>query len=85
MFCQKTFTIKSIQKSIFRRPSHMNKIRLFSKSVFFKIRFTYKTMTKHIVFQNNFGRKNGFILQYLRQSAFKAQQRWRGLMLKVAI
>ena len=32
---RKTFAIKLIQRSVFRNPSHKNKIRLFSISVFF--------------------------------------------------
>ena len=72
VFCtdpRKAFAIKSI--SLFRNPSHNNKIRLFSISVKFGFRFLYKTMTKQTVYLNNFARKSGFRLLFLQQSAFK--------------
>ena len=56
--------------SVFRNPSHKNKIRLLSISVKFEFRFLYKTVTKQTVYLNNFARKSGFRLQSLRQSAF---------------
>ena len=68
-FCtdpRKAFAIKSIPRSVFRNPSHKSKIRQFSISV--KFRFLYKTMTKQIVYLNNFA--SGFRLLFLRQSAF---------------
>ena len=40
----KAFAIKSIPRSVFRNPSHKNKIRLFSISVKFGFRFLYKTI-----------------------------------------
>ena len=49
VFCidsRKAFAIKPIPRSVFRNPSHENKIRLFSNSVRFGFRFLYKTMTK---------------------------------------
>ena len=52
VFCidpRKAFAIKSIPRSVFRNPSHKNKIRLFSISVKFLFRFLYKTITKQIV------------------------------------
>ena len=73
VFCidpRKEFAIKSIPRSVFRNPSHKNKIRLFSSSVKFEFRFLYKTMTKQTVYLKNFARKSGFRLQFLRQSAF---------------
>ena len=73
VFCidpQKAIAIKSIPKSVFRNPSHRNKICLFSISVKFGFRFLYKTMTKQTVYLNNFSRMSGFRLQFLRQSAF---------------
>ena len=73
VFCidpRKVIAIKSIPSSVFRNPSHKNKIRLFSISVKFGFRLLYKTMTKQTVYLNNFARKSGFILQFLRQSAF---------------
>ena len=73
VFCigpRKAFAIKSIPRSVFRNPSHKNKIRLVSISVKFGFRFLYKTMTKQTVYLNNFARKNGFRLQFLRQSTF---------------
>ena len=75
---RKAFAIKSIPKSVFLNPSHKNKIRLFSISVKLRLRFLYKTMTKETVYQNNFTRKSGFRLHYLRQSAFLTQHFWRG-------
>ena len=57
---RKTFAIKSIPKSVFRNPSHKNKIRLFSIPVKFGFRFLYKTMTKLTVYLNNFARKSGY-------------------------
>ena len=42
--------------------------------------FFYKTMTKQIVYLNNFARKSGCRLQFLRQSAFYTHHCWRGLM-----
>ena len=73
VFCidpRKAFAIKSKSKSVFRKPSHKNKIGLFSISVKFGFRFLYKTMTKQTVYLNNFARKSGLRLQFLRQSAF---------------
>ena len=73
VFCidsRKAFAIKSIPRSIFRNPSHKNKIRQFSISVEFLFRFLYKTMTKQTVYLNSFARNSGFTLQFLRQSAF---------------
>ena len=73
VFCidaRKAFAIKPIPRSVFRNPSHKNKIRLFSISVKFGFRFLYKTTTKQTVYLKNFARKSGFILQFLRQSAF---------------
>ena len=49
VFCidpRKAFAIKSIPRSVFRNPSHKNKIRPFSISVKFGFRFLYETMTK---------------------------------------
>ena len=72
VFCidpRKVFAIKSIPRSVFRNPSHKNKIRLFSILVKFGFRFLYKTMTERTVYLNNFARKSGFRLQFLRQSA----------------
>ena len=83
VFCidpRKAFAIKSIPRSVFRNPSH-KKIRLFSISVKFGFRFLYKTMTKQTVCLNNFARKSGFRLQFLRQSAFLTHHCWRGLMI----
>ena len=73
VFCidpRKAFSIKSIPRSVFRNPLHKDKMRLFSISVNFGFRFLYKTMTKQTVYLNNFARKSGFRLQFLRQSAF---------------
>ena len=73
VFCidpRKAFASKSILRYVFRNPSDKNKIRLFSNSVKFLFRFLYKTMTKQTVYVNNFARKSGFRLQFLRQSAF---------------
>ena len=67
---RKSFAIKSIPRSVFRNPSHMNKLRLFSISVKFSFRFLYKSMTKQTVSLKNVARKSGFRLQILRQSAF---------------
>ena len=39
---QKALSVKSIPRSVFRNPSHKNKIRLFSISVNFLFRFLYK-------------------------------------------
>ena len=53
VFCidpRKTFAIKSISRSVFRNPSHKNKIRLFSISVKLWFRFLYKTMTKQTAY-----------------------------------
>ena len=53
VFCidlRKAFAIKSIPRTVFRNPSHKNKIRLFSVSVNFLFRFLYKTMTKQTVY-----------------------------------
>ena len=72
VFCidpRKGFAIKSIPRSLLRNPSHKNKIRLFSISVKFGFQFLYKTMTKQTVYLNNFARKSGFTLLFLRQSA----------------
>ena len=83
VFCiepRKAFAIKSMPRSAFRNPSHMNKTRIFSISVKVLIWFLYKTMTKQTVYLNNFVRKSGFILQFLRQSAFYTRHRCRGLM-----
>ena len=52
VFCidpRKAFAIKSIPRSVFRNPLHLNKILLFSISVKFLFRFLYKTMTKQTV------------------------------------
>ena len=73
VFCiepRKAFAVKSVPRFVFRNPSHKNKIRLFSTSVKFGFRFLYITMTKQIVYLNNFARKSGFRLQFNRQSAF---------------
>ena len=74
VFCidpRKAFKIKSIPRFVFRNPSHKNyKIRLSSISVKFGFRILYKTLTKQTVYLNNFERKSGFKLQFLRQSAF---------------
>ena len=73
VFCidpRKAFAIKSIPSSVFRNPSHENKIRLFSISVKFLFLFLYKTMKKQTVHLNNFERNSGYRLQFLRQSAF---------------
>ena len=56
----KAFAIKSIPRSVFRNPSHKNKIRLFSITVKFLFRFLYKTMTKETVYLNNLARKSEF-------------------------
>ena len=83
MFCielRKAFAIKSIPRSVFRNPLHKNKIRLFFISVKFGVWFLYKTMTKQTVHLNNFARKSGFRLQFLRQSAFQTHHCWRGRM-----
>ena len=72
VFCidpRKAFAIKSILRSVFRNPSHKDKIRLFSISVKFSFRFLYKTMTKQTVYLNNYARMSEFRLQFLRQSA----------------
>ena len=72
-FCidpRKAFAIKSIPRSLFRNPSHKNKIRLFSISDKIGYRFLNKTMTKQTVYLNNFTRKSGFRLQFLWQSDF---------------
>ena len=37
-------------------------------------------MTKQTVYLNNFARKSGFRLQFLKQSALKTLHCWRGLM-----
>ena len=45
VFCidpRKAFAIKLISRSVFRNPSHKNKIRLFSISVKYLFRFLYK-------------------------------------------
>ena len=45
VFCidpRKALAIKSIPRSVFRNPSHKNKIRLFSISFKFGFRFLYK-------------------------------------------
>ena len=66
VFCidsRKAFAIKSIPKSVFRNPSHKNKLRLSPISVKFLFRFLYKTITKQTVYVNNFARKSGFELQ----------------------
>ena len=55
------------EKPIFRIASHENKIRQLSHFLF---RFIYRTMTKPTVYQNNFAKRSGFNLQFLRQSAF---------------
>ena len=63
VFCidpRKAIAIKSISRFVFRNPSHMNKIRLFSISVKCLFRFLYKTMTKQTLFPNNFARKSRF-------------------------
>ena len=73
VFCidpRKAFAIKSKPRSVFRNPSHKNKIGLFSILVKFGYGFFIKTMTKQTVYQNNFARKSGLGLQFLRQSAF---------------
>ena len=72
VFCidhRTAFAVKSVPRTVFRNPSHKNKIRLFSISVKFLFRFLYKTMTKQAVYLNNFARKSGFKLQFFR-SAF---------------
>ena len=74
-FCidsRKAFAIKSIPRSGFRNPSHKNKICLFSKKFQLNCDFGFfiKTMTKQTVYLNNFARKSGCRLQFLRQSAF---------------
>ena len=66
---RKAFAIESIPRHVFQNPLHKNKIRMFSISVKFGFRFLYKTMTKQTVYLNNFARKSGFRLQFLRQSA----------------
>ena len=51
VFCidpPKAFAINSIPRSVFRNPSHKNKIRLFSVSVKFWFRFLYKTMKEWV-------------------------------------
>ena len=53
VFCidpRKAFAIKSAPRSVFRNPSHNNKIRLFSISVKLWFRVLYKTMTKQTVY-----------------------------------
>ena len=73
LFCidpQKAFTIKSVPRSVFRNPSHTNKICLFLISVKLRFRFLYKIMTKQTVYLNNLARTIGFRLQFLRQPAF---------------
>ena len=60
VFCidhRKAFAIKSIPRSVFRNPSHKNKISLFSISVKLWFRVLYKTMTKQTVYLNNFARQ----------------------------
>ena len=69
VFCIDPRKVKSIPISVFR-ISHKNKIRLFSISVKFGFRFLNKTMTKQTVYLNDFARKSGFRLQFLRQCAF---------------
>ena len=62
VFCidpRKAFAIKSKPISVFRNPSHKDKIGLFSISVKFGFRFLYKTMTKQTVYMKNFARKSG--------------------------
>ena len=65
VFCidpRKAFAIKSKLRSVFRNPSHKNKIGLFSISVKFRFRFLYKTMKKQTVYLNNFANKSGLRL-----------------------
>ena len=73
VFCidpQKAFAIKSKPRFVFRNPSHKKKILYFLFRLNFDIGFFIKTMTKQTVYLNNFARKSGFRLQFLRQSAF---------------
>ena len=68
VFCidpRNAFAIKSKPGSVFRNPSH-NKIRPFSIS----LNFDFGLMTKQAVYLNNFARKSGCRLHFLRQSAF---------------
>ena len=83
VFCidpRKAFVIKSIPRSAFRKSSYKNKIRLFSISVQFWFGFLYKTMMKQTVYLDNFARKSGFRLQFLKQSGFLTRHCWRGQM-----
>ena len=57
VFCidpRNAFAIKSIPRSVFRNPSHMNKIHLFSIRLNFDFGFIIKTMTKQTVCLNDF-------------------------------
>ena len=54
VFCidpRKAFSVKSIPRSVFRNLSHKNKIRQFSTSVKFLLRFLYKTIRKQTISQ----------------------------------
>ena len=81
---EKAFAIKSNPRSVFffffRNLPYKNKIRLFPISVKLWFRLLYKILTKQTVYLNNFARKSGFRLQFLRQSASWTHHCWRGLM-----
>ena len=73
VFCidpRKAFAIKSVPRSVFLNPSHKKRYVYFLFQLNFDFQFLYKFMMKQTVYLNNFERKSGFRLQFLRQSAF---------------
>ena len=66
---EKTLAIKSTYRSVYQNLWNKNKIHPLPISVFL-VSVYYKTMTRQIVYLNNFPLKNGFRLQFLRQSTF---------------
>ena len=57
---RKALAIKSIPRSVFRNPSHKNKILYFLFRLNFDFGIFIKTMTKRTVYLNNIARKTGF-------------------------
>ena len=73
MFCidpLKAFAIKSKQDLFFEIHHIRTKYIYFLGLLNFDFGFFIKTMTRQTVYPNNFARKSGFRLQFLRQSAF---------------
>ena len=67
---RKAFTIKSIPRYVFEIRHIRTKYVYFLFWLNCDFGFSIKTMTKQTVYLNNFARKSGFRLQFLRQSAF---------------